>query len=48
MKLVLDGFIALLMTNMCVLVQKPPLIAPCTQNETVSIDYLIPCWCWTA
>jgi hypothetical protein len=43
MKLVLDGFTALLMTNVGVLVQKPPLIAPCTQNETVSIDHHIPC-----
>jgi hypothetical protein len=32
MKLVLDGFTALLMTNVGVLVQKPPLIVPSTQN----------------
>jgi len=43
MKLVLDGFTALLLTIVGVLVQKPPLIAPCTQNETESIDYHIPC-----
>jgi hypothetical protein len=43
MKLVLDGFTALLMTNVGVSVQKPPLIAPCAQNETLSIDYHIPC-----